>query len=71
MNAPRVSLAAPDTVPDANRSPVRAEAPFTVMWASICAGDQYISRYGGRETTSPFHATSSSTSSPHGSSSAR
>ncbi len=41
-------------VPLANRSPVRREAPLTVMWASIWAGDQYIAAYGGRLTTSPF-----------------
>ena len=44
MNAPRWSLAGPEIVPDAKRSPVRADAPLTVRWASICAGDQYISR---------------------------
>src|SRR5690606_31296759 len=38
MKAPRWSLSGPETVPDANRSPVRADAPFTVMCASICAG---------------------------------
>ena len=27
---------------------MRSEAPLTVMWASIWAGDQYIVRYGGR-----------------------
>src|SRR5690606_13713137 len=67
MNAPRWWRCGPEIVPEANRSPVRADAPFTVMWASICAGDQYISRYGGRETSSPFHSTTSSMSSPQSS----
>ena len=52
----------PLTVPDANRSPVRSEAPFTVRCASICAGDQYIAEYGGRDTTSPLSSTSKSMS---------
>ena len=50
MKAPRVSFSGPEMVPEANRSPVRVEAPFTVRCASIWAGDQYISRYGGRLT---------------------
>jgi hypothetical protein len=37
---PRWSRFGPLTVPEANRSPVRAGAPFTVMWASICAAVQ-------------------------------
>ena len=41
-------------VPEPNRSPLRSEAPLTVMCASIWAGDQYMSRYSGRETTVPF-----------------
>ncbi len=49
-------------VPLANRSPVRSDAPLTVMWASIWAGDQYIAAYGGRLTTSPLSTTSKSTS---------
>ena len=62
----RAALAAagPETVPEANRSPVRVDAPFTVMCASIWAGDQYMVRYGGRETTSPFHSTARSMSRP-------
>ena len=48
MKAPRVSFSGPEMVPEANRSPVRVEAPLTVRCASIWAGDQYISRYGGR-----------------------
>src|SRR5580700_8236276 len=64
MNAPRWSLHGPEMAPEANRSPVRVDAPFTVRWASIWAGDQYIDAYGGRETTSPFHSTARSMSSP-------
>ena len=63
-NEPRWSRSGPLMVPEANRSPVRSEAPLTVMWASIWAGDQYIVRYGGRLTTSPFSTTSTSMSSP-------
>ena len=37
---PRWSRSGPLTVPEPNRSPVRADAPFTVMWASICAAVQ-------------------------------
>ena len=66
MNAPRWSFCGPEMVPEAKKSPVRVEAPLTVVWASICAGDQYICPYGGRDTTSPFHATSRSMSRPHG-----
>src|ERR1700751_1458 len=44
---PRWSRSGPLTVPEANRSPVRVEAPFTVMWASICAAVQYVVAYGG------------------------
>ena len=33
---------------------MRSEAPLTVRWASIWAGDQYIAEYGGRLTTSPL-----------------
>ena len=43
---------------------MRSEAPLTVRWASIWAGDQYIVRYGGRLTTSPFTTTSTSMSRP-------
>ena len=39
---------------------------MTVRWASIWAGDQYIVRYGGRLTTSPFRTTSTSMSRPSG-----
>ena len=70
-NDPRSSREAPLIVPDANRSPVRSEAPLTVMCASICAGDQYMVRYGGRATTSPFSTTSTSMSRAAGSSTAR
>jgi hypothetical protein len=51
-------------VPEANRSPVRSEAPLTVMCASIWAGDQYIDAYGGRLTTSPLSSTSMSIARP-------
>jgi hypothetical protein len=71
MKAPRWSFSGPDTVPEANRSPVLVGAPLTVRWASICAGDQYIAEYGGRLTTSPFHSTSRAMSRPHGGSRAR
>ena len=50
---------------------MRVDAPLTVMWASICAGDQYMLAYGGRETTSPFHSTAMSMSSPQSSVSRR
>src|ERR1700678_2901205 len=60
INAPRWSLPGPEIVPEANRSPVRVDAPFTVRCASIWAGDQYIDAYGGRDTTSPFHSTARS-----------
>jgi hypothetical protein len=59
---PRCSRSAPDTVPEANRSPVRSDAPLTVMCASIWAGDQYIEEYGGRATVLPFSTTSKSMS---------
>jgi len=68
---PRWSRSGPLTVPDANRSPVRVEAPFTVMWASICAAVQYVVAYGGRAASCPFSRTSSSRSRPHGPASAR
>ncbi len=54
-------------MPEANRSPVRVDAPLTVMCASIWAGDQYMLAYGGRETTSPFHSTARSMSRPQSS----
>src|SRR3954464_6050823 len=53
-------------VPEAKRSPGRVDAPLTVMWASIWAGDQYIVRYGGRVTTSPLSSISTSMSMPWG-----
>jgi hypothetical protein len=59
---PRCSRAAPLTVPEANRSPGRTDAPLTVRWASIWAGDQYIAAYGGRLTVSPLSTTSKSMS---------
>src|ERR1700722_3848371 len=71
MNAPRCARSGPEIVPDANRSPLLVDAPFTVMCASICAGDQYMDAYGGRETTSPFHSTARSTSRPQSSVSRR
>ena len=61
--SPRVPGSGPLMVPEAKRSPVRVLAPLTVRWASIWAGDQYIVRYGGRLTTSPFSTTSTSMSS--------
>ena len=57
----------PDTVPDANRSPGRTDAPLTVMCASICAGVQYIVENGGRVICAPLISTRSSMSRPHGS----
>src|SRR5215471_4720276 len=53
MSDPYWSGCGPLTVPDANRSPVRTQAPLTVMCASICAGLQYMVAYGGRQTTCP------------------
>ena len=50
---------------------MRSEAPLTVRWASIWAGDQYIVRYGGRLTTSPLSTTSTSMSRPAGARRAR
>ena len=41
---PALAGLGPLTVPEAKRSPVRSDAPLTVMWASICAGVQYIER---------------------------
>ena len=61
---PRVPFSGPEIVPDPNRSPLRRVAPLTVMCATICAGDQYMSRNSGRETTVPFQSTSTCTSSP-------
>ena len=61
---PRCSRSGPLTVPEAKRSPVRVEAPFTVMWASIWAGVQYMVANGGRDTTWPFRRTSSARSKP-------
>src|ERR1019366_8355435 len=63
--------AGPLTVPEAYMSPVRVEAPFTVIWASICAGVQYMVAKGGRDTTCPFSRTSRARSRPHFSVSAR
>ena len=57
----------PETVPEAKRSPVRVEAPFTVMWASIWSGVQYMVANGGRDTTDPLSATSIDRSRAHGS----
>ena len=42
MKEPRWSLAGPETVPEAYRSPVRRLAPLTVMCANCCAAVQYI-----------------------------
>ncbi len=61
---PRVPFSGPEIVPEPKRSPSRTVAPLTVMWATICAGDQYMSRNSGRETTVPFQSTSTWTSSP-------
>src|SRR5271165_2941588 len=62
---PRWSRSGPLTVPDAYRSPVRVEAPFTVICASICAGVQYMVANGGRAITWPLSRTSSARSRPH------
>ncbi len=62
---PRWFRSGPLTVPEAYKSPVRVEAPFTVMWASICAGVQYVVANGGRDTTCPFSRTSRARSRPH------
>jgi long-chain acyl-CoA synthetase len=61
---PRWPESGPLTVPEAKKSPVRVEAPFTVMWASIWAGVQYMVANGGRDTTWPFSRTSSARSKP-------
>src|SRR3954467_3085172 len=63
---PYWSLAGPLTVPEANRSPVRSDAPFTVRCVNCWAGVQYISRNGGRLISSPLSRTSSARSRPHG-----
>jgi hypothetical protein len=41
---------------------VRTEAPFTVSWASICAGVQYMPANGGLDTSWPLIRTSSARS---------
>ena len=61
---PRCSRSGPLTVPEAKKSPVRVEAPFTVMWASIWAGVQYMVANGGRDTTWPLSWISSARSRP-------
>ncbi len=48
----------PDTVPESNRSPARTSAPLVVMWASCCAGVQYMSANEVRLITSPWSSTS-------------
>src|SRR5581483_9899043 len=67
ISEPRSPGDGPETVPEANRSPVRREAPFTVRWASIWSAVQYIVANGGRDTTEPFSATSIDRSRPQGS----
>src|SRR5438876_1214212 len=61
----------PDTVPDANRSPVRNGAPFTVACASCCGGVQYMPRKAGCATTWPLSVICSDRSSPQGSAQSR
>src|SRR5205085_5043387 len=43
MRQPSVPGSAPDTVPEANRSPGRTDVPLTVAWASIWGKVQYWS----------------------------
>ena len=64
-SATRCCRSGPETVPEANRSPVRNEAPFDVIWAIICAGVQYMSRNRGRDTTASFTWISSARSRLH------
>ncbi len=71
MSDPYWSRRGPLTVPEANRSPVRSDAPLAVMCASICAGLQCMAAYGGRDTTCPLMRTSSWMSSPQSPESAR
>src|SRR3712207_7162515 len=54
MNEPRWSPPGPETVPEANRSPVRRLAPLTVMCASCWAGVQYSEPNGGQLTSSLY-----------------
>ena len=58
MRQPSVPGSVPDTVPEANRSPGRMAAPFTVAWASIWGNVQYwsarrlwVSEAGGMSLT--------------------
>ena len=67
---PRCSRSGPLTVPEPYTSPVRSDAPFTVMWASCCAAVQYIEENGGSATTVPLIATEMRRSKPPGTSSA-
>ena len=64
---PRSPGRPPETVPEANRSPVRSAAPLTVAWASCCGAVQYMPAAGGWEITWPLTAISIDRSSPHGS----
>ena len=48
---PNWSLVGPDTVPDANRSPALAVAPFTVAWASCWSIVQYMELNDGSNRT--------------------
>src|SRR3954447_4125923 len=64
INEPHSCRRGPLTVPEANRSPVRTFAPLLLRCASICAGDQCIDLYGGRDTSSPLTRISRRRSSP-------
>ncbi len=61
---PRSRRVGPDTVPDANRSPVRSDAPLLVRCASCCAGVHRSPAAPGvathRRTAAPAGASSSS-----------
>jgi hypothetical protein len=63
---PRWAASGPLTVPEANRSPVRREAPLTVMCASCWAAVQYIWEKGGLEIRCPLSRTSRRRSRPQG-----
>ena len=67
ISEPRWRFSGPLTVPEANKSPVRRDAPFAVMCASICGALQYIPPNCGREIRCSFSRTSNSMSRPHAS----
>ena len=64
MNEPAWSRRAPETVPEAYRSPGFTQAPLAVRCANCCAGVQYSPANGGRDTSVPFQYTASRMSYP-------